>query len=393
MSQQLINLSPDLKRLQDEGYEIEVNSGGFLLIHHIPYVTKNKAIAYGTLVSELTLAHATRTGKPNTHVIGFIGENPCNKNGTPIAGIQHSNNQENLGGNIVINHRFSNKPPGGYDDYYQKFTRYIEIIGSPAKSIDPNVTATTFRRIVESTSDSAFQYFDTNSSRANVSSNTEKFRGKKVAIIGLGGTGSYIFDLVTKTPVAEIHIFDGDDFFQHNAFRFPGAASSECLKRGLKKVEYLLEKYSHIHKGIISHAEYVTEANMHPLQGMDFVFICVDSNKARKVITDALLVKKTSFIDVGLGVNTVDDKLIGAVRVTAATATKFDHLEKRLPVGETENNEYANNIQIADLNALNAVLAVIKWKKLWGFYQDLEKEHHCSYSINVAEITNEDFTA
>ena len=37
MSQQLINHSPDLKQLRDEGYHIVVY-GGYLLIHHIPYV-------------------------------------------------------------------------------------------------------------------------------------------------------------------------------------------------------------------------------------------------------------------------------------------------------------------------------------------------------------------
>jgi hypothetical protein len=36
---------------------------------------------------------------------------------------------------------------------------------------------------------------------------------------GLGGTGSYILDLVSKTPVNEILLFDSDDFLQHNAFR------------------------------------------------------------------------------------------------------------------------------------------------------------------------------
>jgi hypothetical protein len=34
----------------------------------------------------------------------------------------------------------------------------------------------------------------------------------KIAIIGLGGTGSYVLDLAAKTPVKEIHLFDGDKF-------------------------------------------------------------------------------------------------------------------------------------------------------------------------------------
>ena len=34
--------------------------------------------------------------------------------------------------------------------------------------------------------------------------------------------------------------------------------------------------------------------------------------------------------------------------------------------------DYERNIQIADLNALTASMAVIRWKKFSGFYQDLE---------------------
>ena len=58
---------------------------------------------------------------------------------------------------------------------------------------------------------------------------------------------------------------------------------------------------------------------------------------------------------------------------------------------ETEAKyNYARNIQIADLNALNAILAVIKWKKLFGFYVDLEREHHSTYTINGNVLMNED---
>ncbi len=52
--------------------------------------------------------------------------------------------------------------------------------------------------------------------------------------------------------------------------------------------------------------------------------------------------------------------------------------------------EYASNIQIAELNALNACLAVIKWKQLSGFYQDLEHEHHLTYSTNCALLDTDE---
>jgi len=55
MSQQPISLSPDLKRLDDEGYEIEIRDG-YLLLHSVPYVDEQARILRGTLASSLTLA-------------------------------------------------------------------------------------------------------------------------------------------------------------------------------------------------------------------------------------------------------------------------------------------------------------------------------------------------
>ena len=54
------------------------------------------------------------------------------------------------------------------------------------------------------------------------------------------------------------------------------------------------------------------------------------------------------------------------------------------------NDDYDSNIQVADLNALNAALAVIKWKKLCGFYLDFVKEHHSTYSIDCNMLVNDD---
>ena len=70
-----------------------------------------------------------------------------------------------------------------------------------------------------------FLYEDTASSRADIVTINSKLKSLRIGIVGLGGTGSYVLDFVAKTPVKEIHLFDGDTFDQHNAFRAPGAAS------------------------------------------------------------------------------------------------------------------------------------------------------------------------
>ena len=57
---------------------------------------------------------------------------------------------------------------------------------------------------------------------------------------------------------------------------------------------------------------------------------------------------------------------------------------------DQEENVYKSNIQIAELNALNAAFAVISYKKYYGFYQDLRDDFQTIYSINVGEVTNYD---
>jgi len=388
MSHQLIVRSPDLKQLRDEGFEIEVK-GGYLLIHHIPYVNSSKEVKFGTLVSTLNMSGSTVV-KPETHVIHFIGEHPCENTGRTMTGIQHASSIQTFANDIVIQHSFSNKPNEGYANYYLKVTRYVEMISSPAISLDKSVTARTFRPIIDKEEQSVFQYIDTNSSRANINMISAKFEGQKIVIVGLGGTGAYILDLVAKTPVAEIHLYDGDSFLVHNAFRSPGAASVEDMEKGMAKTDYYKTIYSNMHKHIYSHSYYVDESNISELAQASYVFLAIDKEAVKKTIIDFLLSHEITFFDVGLGVNTVDDCLVGTLRVTTGTSSKHDHLGNRISYGNDVNNEYATNIQIADLNSLNAVLAVIKWKKLSSFYQDLKKEHNTTYSINVSQLTNDD---
>jgi len=240
-----------------------------------------------------------------------------------------------------------------------------------------------------------FKYPDTNSSRAKIEYLNRKFSNQKVAIIGMGGTGSYILDFVAKTKVKEIHIYDGDVFQLHNAFRAPGAIEGEKfeVENGIKKVNYFSEIYSRMHNGIRPLDKYVTEENLKELSGFDYVFISVDKNATRSIITKGLLALKVPFIDVGLGVKKLEDNLIGTIRVTVGTDSKNDHLINRIGSDEFDENAYSTNIQIAELNSLNAAIAVIKWKKLSGFYQDLKQEHNSLYFINTGRLINEDFTA
>lgn len=380
MSPPLISRSADLQRLRDEGFELEVK-GGYLVVA-TPYVNARGQIAHGFLVTELTLAGDVTT-RPNTHVACFIGEQPCHKNGREIEQIKNVVRREDLGSGLVIDRRFSSKPKRGhYLDYYEKVSTYVAIISGPAESLDPTVTARTFRAVPSEGEESVFHYLDTASTRAGITSVTQKLAGLKIAIVGVGGTGSYVLDLIAKCPVAQIHLFDGDRFLQHNAFRSPGAPNLDELKARPFKVHHFASIYGNMHRGIVPHPYDLDETRINELAGFDFVFVCVDKGSVKGPIVEFLEAQGTAFVDVGMGIHVVGDRLLGIVRVTTSTSQKRDHFRRHVGFADTEDADYAQNIQIADLNALNASLAVVRWKKWAGFYGDQVQEHQATYTID-----------
>lgn len=384
MSASLISRSPDLKRLRDAGYEVSIVSG-HLVVDSIPYVNKQKVVRRGRLVSDLNLAGDVTT-KPGTHVVHFAGEQPCHKDGTEIAQIKHQDADQVLADGLAVNRSFSNKPKGGYPDYYEKMTTYAAILSGPAESLDPSVSPRTFRPVAASPDDeSAFNYLDTASSRAGITTASAKLEGHRIAIVGLGGSGSYVLDLVAKCPVTAIHLFDGDDFLQHNAFRSPGAPSIDQLAARENKATHFATVYSAMHRGIVPHAYHIDHDTAAELADFDFVFCCVDNGRARRLIFEELEKNDQPFVDVGLGANLDEHRVGGILRVTTSTPGHRDHIRDRVSMGEgtKEADDYSTNIQIADLNCLTAALAVVRWKKLCGFYRDFEEERSTTYTIDV----------
>lgn len=391
MSPSPISRSPDLKALLDDGYEIEIKAG-HLVIHNVPYVTADKQVKRGKLVSVLDLA-GDETIRPSTHIALFAGEFPCDKDGRPLRQLEHQSRQQTIAGDLLIDHSFSNKPKEGYNDYYVKMTTYVAVISGPAEAIDPHATARTYAVIASVDPDAVFHYIDNASSRAGISAIFRKLELPKLAIIGGGGTGAYILDLVAKTPVREIHLYDKDDFLQHNAFRTPGAATIDELKARRKKVHHLADIYSGMHRGIAAHPYDIDASNIHELQDMAFVFVCVDNGAVKRPIVEGLEQMGIPFIDVGMGLELVDEQLRGILRVTLSTERQRDHVHSRGRIsfaGSGADDVYSKSIQVADLNALNAALAVIKFKKHFGFYSDLENEHFCTYTLDGNLIHNED---
>lgn len=388
MSQKLINRNSDLQRLQNEGYEVEVRQG-YLILHSVPYVNSRREVVMGAVVTDLTLS-GEQTQRPADHQVWFAGEYPCKHDGSIISAISNTSGTQTLCEGIVVHHRFSCKPPNGYPDYHAKMTQYVDIISNQARAIEPSISACTYKPIEESDDSSVFIYTDSASSRAGIANLARMLRMNKVAIVGLGGTGSYVLDLVAKTQVQEIHLFDGDPFLQHNAFRAPGAASLDILSKKPSKVAYYADIYGQMRREIHQHDGYLETETVKQLAGFDFVFLCVDRVAVRKLVSDFLHDQKIPFIDVGMELELIEEQqcLIGTCRVTLSTPNKYEHFPRHVSLNDNGADDlYRSNIQVADLNALNAAMAVIKWKKYCGFYQDCYKEHQSAYAINAHQLT------
>src|SRR4051794_28034895 len=126
MSAGLISRSPDLHRLDEEDFELEIR-GGFLLVHAIPYVKRDRSLARGTLVCALTLDPAGEvTATPSDHTSYFVGDTPCHRDGSPLSAIINSSSHQTLGDGIKVDHYLSSKPEGTgrYDDFYDKVVTY-----------------------------------------------------------------------------------------------------------------------------------------------------------------------------------------------------------------------------------------------------------------------------
>lgn len=376
----------DFATLQEMGLEVEIRNG-HLLIHSVPYVDARRQVRRGILVTNLT-GNIAVLGRPSDHVVWFVGDLPHKRDGRPMTNLQ-INDGRPLWDGFQVNRQFSNKPEvfkdTGFPDYVSKMQHYISLLCPEASAIDPSATPFTGKILAAEPDESIFEYWDTAASRAGIVALSAKLAMPRVAIIGLGGTGSYVLDQLAKTPIREIHLFDGDVFDQHNAFRAPGAATIEELSARPLKVDYFRERYSAMHRGIHRHDYRITQANVAELAGFNFVFLCVDKPAVRKLVGEFLIASRVPLIDTGMDLILVGDpgELIGSCRVTLCTPEQSSHFARRAPLtGGDGDDLYRSNIQVADMNNLNALLAVYKWKQYCGFYQDVRRVHNLTFSIN-----------
>ena len=391
MFQKLVSHNDDIRRLVEKGYAVAFDSN-CLIIRDIPYLDTQRQLQIGAIVAKLVFIDENSV-RQDDHQIYFAGSVPHNLDGNPITNlgggpVQIALSESSI--DVVVERSFSNKPQaaGRFTDFFEKIESYVAIISGPAINLH-GANPFTFRMVEQAGDDSVFKLRDTLTSRAEISDLSAKFKDDTIAVIGLGGTGAYVLDFLVKTPVREIRTFDLDLFCVHNAFRSPGRLKSEEL--GQLKSEVYSSRYDNFRRGLTSEPTFIDATCKGKLDGVTFAFVCVDNGASRAGIFDLLISMHIPFIDVGMGLNRKKGPLNGMLRTTYYSAEDGQKVREKglAELADSADNIYKTNVQIGELNALNACLAIIRFKQLRGFYLEEIPHYNLLFEISDLKIVGE----
>ena len=251
-----------------------------------------------------------------------------------------------------------------------------DLIHRYAKQIVGAVSAAGYSETASLAKRGPFKIPNTFEARAALGPVQDRIREQRIAVIGLGGTGAYVLDLMAKTPVPEIHLLDADEVEWHTFMRAPGAPTTEEIasrrRNPLTKVAYYHSMYASLREGIFPHAVRIDSPSMfgkflssHPV---DFAFVCIDQKKdsdspRQDVVYETLSEAEIPFIDSGVSITLEDDTVRGAV-TTSFYAEGSEAWREAIPNARVEGNVPGyRNVQVPEVNALAASLAVMEWRR------------------------------
>lgn len=383
MSKELENLK-EIRALLEQGISLSFIES-HVVVNDVPYLDDKGELKWAKLAAALHLPTPDSLGKPFNHQMYWSGSYPCFTDGANIPVNKIEANVELAGTQFKIH--LSNKPMFGsdatdFDNYYDLIEHYVALISGPATE-KFDVTPYTGAKYDVSEEESVFKIADTFSAKAEITDLNKLVSEDRIAIIGLGGTGSFILDFITKTPVHSIDAYDFDIFEVHNAFRSPGGFQGDEF--GDLKTAIYHRKYDSLRHRFKTHKKKVGKGDEALFTETTFAFVCVDDGEARAEICDMLIALKIPFIDVGMGVEKEGGTLDGLLRTTIFNKNTAAQARQEIPTDKREGmGAYRTYVQISELNALNAAVAVICYKKFRKFYCDEEDYFQNYISIGTS---------
>ena len=107
---------------------------------------------------------------------------------------------------------------------------------------------------------------------------------------------------------------------------------------------------------------------------MSFAFVAIDprDNSRQDEVFEALEDVVIPFVDAGMSVRISDDRLAASLQVYSSSRSSKGRWRYAIPnshLGDTDRQDPYRNSQIAELNAMNAALAVMEWRKITGQFE------------------------
>jgi len=128
----------------------------------------------------------------------------------------------------------------------------------------------------------------------------ERIRAARVAVVGLGGVGSWAVEALARSGVASLTLIDLDHVAESNVNRQVQALG---VTLGQSKVQALRERIADIHPGCVVHGveEFVEEGNWPALlvEPVDAVIDACDQVRAKATLAAWSMVNATPLVSVG----------------------------------------------------------------------------------------------
>lgn len=131
-----------------------------------------------------------------------------------------------------------------------------------------------------------------------------KLQSLRVAVVGLGGTGSPIANLLARTGVGELILIDKDPLDETNMNRVSGFTAEDIDQNKAKTVEKFINSLG-LNIKVIAIPEHINESTnaIDALSSADVIFGCTDDVAGRDLLNQALYYYSQIYIDVGMSGN------------------------------------------------------------------------------------------
>lgn len=139
----------------------------------------------------------------------------------------------------------------------------------------------------------------------------------EVGIVGLGGTGSSVAEQLAREGVKKFVIVDHDKFEKSNITRIYGSTYKDSGQNKVDIIERNIKQICHNSKIQKIPKNVISQKTLSFLKNCDVVFSCTDKHAPRSVLNELAYQYSIPVIDVGVGIDSKDGKIVGgSVRAT-----------------------------------------------------------------------------